>query len=440
MNSPRSRRRKDDTVPGALILTALVCGLPGLALAEAYAPTIPDTPAGHALAAWLDAFNSGDRGKFEAFETAHAPWLTTDREMELRARTGGYDLLSIDKGGRLWIAFRAKERASPAQVSGSLVVRSNDLDHISLLGLAPAGAAAEEIVLDEAERGRVIEGAAKLLEEFYVFPDAAKDTATRLSALQKHGEYRGITDGEVFATRLTDDLRALSHDKHFAVDYFSKAMPDEPPPRPHPDPRQLAANNCGFAKAEHLSPNVGYLKLQMFAEPEHCTTTAIAAMNFLADSDALIIDLRDTQGGAPRMTAIISSYLFNEPTHLDDIYDRQANATEQLWTFPYLPGKKLTGKPVFLLTSRRTFSAGEEFVYDLKTLRRATVIGEATGGGAHPLAPHRIDDHFFVRVPFGRFNNPISKADWEGVGVEPDVKVPAPQALGEALKRARSGS
>lgn len=117
--------------------------VPGLAFAAAPTPIIPNTPAGHALAAWLDAFNSGDRARFQSFQQAHAPWLSLDEEMKQRARTGGYDLLTIDQGDQLWIAFRLKERASSAQTLGSLVVRSSDADHIRLLRLAPAAAAAE---------------------------------------------------------------------------------------------------------------------------------------------------------------------------------------------------------------------------------------------------------------------------------------------------------
>jgi hypothetical protein len=423
-----------------LLLGALLSALPGLVLADAAAPHIPDTPAGHALASWLDAFNSDESARFESFEKAHAPWLSLDRQMGLRARTGGYDLVSIEGSGRLWIVFHVKGKVSPTQTFGSLVVRPNDPEHISLLDLAPADDKSAEIVLDEAERGRVIAGAAKLLGEFYVFPDVAKKTAARLEAQSKRGDYQGITDGEVLAVRLTDDLAALSGDKHLGVDYFAKEMSAEPPSsRPHPDPRHLAASNCGFEKADHYPPNIGYLKLNSFAEPDVCGSTAIAAMNFLADSDALIIDLRDNHGGAPRMAALICSYLFDEPTHLDDIYDRKENTTEQLWTFPYMPGKKFTGKAVYVLTSSRTFSVGEEFSYDLKSLKRATLLGETTGGGAHPAAPQRIDGHFFIRVPFGRFINPITKTDWEGTGVEPDIKVPAVDALDEALSRARSG-
>jgi hypothetical protein len=432
-------------MPTGPFLGALLCILPCLALADASAPPIPDTPAGHALALWLGAFNSGDSGKVESFAKVHAPWLVLDQEMGLRASTGGYDLVSIEGSGQLWIVFHVQGRVRPTPVFGRLVVRSNDPEHISLLGLVPAGAkpteiVVTEIVVDEAERSRVVEGAARLLQAFYVFPDVAKKTAARLEAQQKRGDYRGITDGEVFAVRLSDDLTALSRDKHLGVDYFTKEMPpEEPSSRPHPDPRKLAASNCGFEKADHYPPNIGYLKLNAFAEPDLCTSTAVAAMNFLADSDTLIIDLRDNHGGAPRMAALIASYLFDEPTHLDDFYDRKENTTEQLWTFPYMPGKKFTGKAVYVLTSSRTFSAGEEFSFDLKSLKRATLVGETTGGGAHAMAPHRIDGHFFIRVPFGRFMNPITKADWESTGVEPDIKVAATDALDEALRQGRSG-
>src|SRR5262249_870275 len=150
----------------------------------------------------------------------------------------------------------------------------------------------------------------------------------------------------------------------------------------------------------------------------------------------LIIDLREALGGSPAMVGVICSYLFDARIHLDDIEDHQERATEQIWTTPDLPGKKFTGKPVFVLVSGRTFSASEELAYDLKSLKRATLIGATTGGGAHTVAPHRIDEHFFIRVPFGRFVNPITKTDWEGTGVAPDVQVKAPEALDVALKLA----
>jgi len=421
------------------LLGALLSLLPVLTLADMSKPSFPDTPAGHALAAWLVAFNSGDRSVFESFEMNHAPWLNTDGEMGLRARTGGYDLLSIDQSETLWMTFRVKEKSSPAQIIGSLVVRSSDPNHVSLLSLAPAGTKPGQITVDGAERAGVIDGAARLIDEFYVFPDIARKVSAKLRKQLQRGDYRGITDGEVFAVRLDDDLQALSGDKHFQVDLYPEHVPDGAAtrPGPHRDPQQLAASNCGFEAAEHYRPNIGYLKLTEITAPESCAPTAIAAMNFIADSDALVIDVRDVRGGWPPMMALICSYLFDEPTHLDDSYNRKDNTIEQLWTSAYVQGKKFIGKPVFVLTSGRTFSGGEELSFDLKNLHRATIVGETTGGGAHPVAPHRIDENFIIRVPFGRIMNPITKADWEGTGVEPDVKVGALDALDEALRRAR---
>ena len=247
-------------------------------------------------------------------------------------------------------------------------------------------------------------------------------------------------NGNAFAEKLTHDLRDVSHDKHLSVLFTPVA---QPPGEPEVDPeaqarfrKYLAGVNCGFEKAEHLAPNIGYLKFNFFADPDSCAPTAVAAMNFLADSDAVIFDLRENGGGQPRMIALISTYLFDKPTHLNDLYNRKENTTDQYWTLPYVPGKKLAGKPVFVLTSKNTFSGAEEFSYNLKMLKRATLVGETTGGGAHPVAGHHIDDHFSINVPFARAINPISKTNWEGTGVEPDIKVPAADALTEARKRA----
>jgi C-terminal processing protease CtpA/Prc len=159
-------------------------------------------------------------------------------------------------------------------------------------------------------------------------------------------------------------------------------------------------------------------------------------MNYLAHADAIIIDLRENGGGDPKMIALVSTYLFSKPTHLNDLWERKSNTTQQYWTLPYVPGNRLEDKPAYVLTSKRTFSGAEEFSYNLKNLKRATIVGETTGGGAHPVRGQRIDDHFIIGVPFARAINPISKTNWEGTGVEPDVKVPAAEALATAQKLA----
>lgn len=202
--------------------------------------------------------------------------------------------------------------------------------------------------------------------------------------------------------------------------------------------REMDEINCGFRKAEQLDGNVGYLKFNMFAPPEICGPTASAAMNFLAGTRALILDLRDNGGGSPSMVAFVASYLFDRRTHINDLWTRRTDSTQEFWTQDSVPGRRFGGeKPVYVLTSANTFSGAEEFAYDLKTLKRATIVGETTGGGAHPVRGRRIDDHFMIGVPFARAINPITHTNWEGVGVEPDVKVSASEALATAQKLLR---
>jgi C-terminal processing protease CtpA/Prc len=136
------------------------------------------------------------------------------------------------------------------------------------------------------------------------------------------------------------------------------------------------------------------------------------------------------------MVSFVASYLFDAPTHVNDLYNRSENETRQYWTLPYVPGDRLVKQPVYVLTSKHTFSGAEEFTYDLKTQKRATIVGETTGGGAHPMAGHTVENYFMVFVPWGRPINPVTKKDWEGTGVEPDVKVPADDALATAEKLA----
>jgi C-terminal processing protease CtpA/Prc len=240
----------------------------------------------------------------------------------------------------------------------------------------------------------------------------------------------------VFSKMLTEHFRNVSHDKHLSVSFSPIRLPEESS-SPSPDAvaqyrAAMQEANCGFEKVEHLGGNVGYLKFNFFADPEVCGGTAIAAMNFLANVDALIVDLRQNGGGDPKMVALLSTYLFATQTHLNDLWERKSGETQQYWTLPYVPGKHLPSVPVYVLTSHRSFSGAEEFSNNLKVLKRATIVDEVTGGGAHPVAGHRIDDRFTIGVPFARAINPTTKTNWEGVGVEPDVKVPAADALATA--------
>ena len=259
--------------------------------------------------------------------------------------------------------------------------------------------------------------------------------AAALRANEKRGAYRSMHYGINLARKLTKDLREISHDQHAEVSFsFFLRPPKSSADQSAAEAQRMAASNCGFEKAEHLRPNIGYLKVDMFADLANCGRTASAAMNFVADGDALILDFRDNRGGGG-VGDLISSYLFDQRTHLGDVIDRAGKAYEG-WTSPEVPGKKFIGKPVFVLTSKRTFSAAEDLSYNLKIVKRATLIGEATGGGAHMVELKPIDDHFSVRVPVARSISPITKTNWEGTGVEPDVTVPADQALDVAVRLA----
>jgi C-terminal processing protease CtpA/Prc len=204
--------------------------------------------------------------------------------------------------------------------------------------------------------------------------------------------------------------------------------------------RQMEQINCGFEKLEILPGNVGYLKFNMFANPEICGATATTAMAFLQNVAALIVDMRDNGGGDPAMVAHVSTYLFADRTHLNDLWTRSTGETKEYWTLPELPGKRLAAQPVYVLTSSRTFSGGEEFTYNLKSLGRATIVGETTGGGAHPVRGERIDDRFTIAVPFARAINPITQTNWEGTGVAPDIAVPAADALEKAKELVRQSA
>ncbi len=273
-----------------------------------------------------------------------------------------------------------------------------------------------------------------------MFPETAKKMEQAVRERIGRKEYDQITSAKTLATTLQNHLQEVSHDKHLRVTYSAEPLPPEGR-NGGPSPEEIAERleflrtiNFGFEKVERLPGNIGYIDLRGFQSADLGGETVVAAMNFVANTDALIVDLRRNGGGDPAMVALISSYLFGpQPVHLNDLYFRPDNTTRQWWTLPYVPGKRYGDKKeVYVLTSKRTFSAAEEFTYNLKNLKRATIVGETTGGGAHPGGPRRINEHFAIWVPSGRAINPISKTNWEGTGVTPDVEVPADQALNVA--------
>jgi hypothetical protein len=322
------------------------------------------------------------------------------------------------------------QRSGSAQSSG----QSSGLDAASA---AVAGAGVPLAILapqvDAAERRRVIDGAVTELKEFYIFPDVGQKMADALLTHERRGDDDAETDGQTFASLLTMQMREASHDKHLRMVYQPEgALTNLGGPTAEELARyrnDMRRANCTFRKVTTVAHGIGYVKFDGFPEASVCRSTVARVMASLNGSDALIFDLRENHGGDPHMVAWVASYLFDKRTHLNDIYNRTQDRTEQFWTQSPVPGNRLANKPVYVLTSAETFSGAEEFCYDLKNLKRGTLIGETTGGGAHPAGPHRIDERFTIVVPDSRPINPISKSDWEGTGVTPDVKVDAEDAL-----------
>jgi hypothetical protein len=308
---------------------------------------------------------------------------------------------------------------------------------LMLAASGPQGSQQQQ--LDAAERKRVIDGAIANLKRHYIYPDAARKIASALLAHQNHGDYDTLTDGLEFAELLSTQMRDLSQDMHLDLIYSQRPLPDSPPaPTPEGAARYREAmqlSNCTFEKAEILPHNIGYLKLNSFPDPSVCAATATAAMAKVNNADAIIFDLRDNRGGFPGMVMQIAAYLFDHPEYM---YNPRENTSEHFWTKSPVPGNKLADKPVYILTSAKSISAAEHFTYDLKMLRRATLVGETTGGAGHSGVFHRIDDHFGIAIPETRAINPFSKNDWAVTGVQPDVKVKAADALETAQRLAET--
>lgn len=303
----------------------------------------------------------------------------------------------------------------------------------------PAQAAARET----SARTEVAEAVAAKVEADYVFADKGAAAARLVRKRVASGAYDKAADDKAFVEALTSDLYSVTKDKHLVVRFSAAGYP-APGPASEPTPAVRAAEllaekriNFSTPKAEVLAGNVGYLKIDQFHAAEDAGATLSAAMGFLANTDALIFDLRDNRGGDSATVALAISYLVPPSTHLVSFRNRNSAAEAQSWSVPFVPGGRWsTTRPVYVLTSGKTFSAGEEFAYDLQQLKRATVVGARSRGGANPGVIHPLNDHFRMFVPNEAAINPVSGTNWEGTGVSPDVEVASEQALGAAHRHA----
>jgi len=310
----------------------------------------------------------------------------------------------------------------------------------------PAQVRAQQVptTLSPAVQSAIVDSIATALIRTYIFLDTAEEMAELIRTRAAEGAYADCPAPLDFTRQLTADLQSISHDLHLRVSVRqpvsqqAETLPIEERIRRRNE--ALRRENYRFEKVEILPGNIGYLKFNNFIDAELAGATAVAAMNFLANAEAIIIDLRENGGGAPSMIQLLSSYFFAEPVHLNSFYIRQTDEWEQYWSYAHVPGPRMVDTPLYILTSERTFSAAEEFTYNMKNLERATLVGETTRGGAHPVTGATFAFEGFaigVSLPFGRAVNPITGTNWEGTGIVPHIAVAADDALDRALEEAR---
>jgi len=295
--------------------------------------------------------------------------------------------------------------------------------------------------LTAADKRAIVEQLGQVIEANYVFPDKAKIIAATLRRHLDAGDYDATPDKPMLARELTDDLIAASNDLHFAVgvdpawvaDYRAGEDPIRAAALREQERRDEARDNFGFDSVQRLDGNIGYVRFSHFADPELAYDAAASVMRFIENSDAVIFDLRYNNGGHLEMAQLLASQLFpgdKDQELFDYYYNKDGRRVERgQWVLPALPAKRLTGKPVYVLTGSTSFSAAEWFAYTLGKLGRATIVGERTAGGAHPVDRKPVGADFFLQVPIGQIRDPVDRSDFEGRGVVPDHAMASVDAL-----------
>ena len=289
----------------------------------------------------------------------------------------------------------------------------------------------------QTDKRMALDSVFSILEMKYIFPEVASKMENTVRARYLSGSYDTIQSAAVFAKLLTKQLQEISCDQHLKVEYSPRVTSSLTNEKKGSGNGYLnwllpllKENKYGIAEKKILAGNIGYLNLPLFGPLEYCADSIIGAMRFVENTDALIIDLRACRGSLDEYAIpFFASYFFQEPVHLSDFYDRAKDFTQQFWTAAWVPGKKYVNKPVYILTSGRTFSGGEAIAFSLQQQKRAVVVGEVTRGGAHPTELYEAGNLFKVAVPYARTIDPVTKTNWEGTGVQPDTLTPANKAL-----------
>lgn len=292
----------------------------------------------------------------------------------------------------------------------------------------PAFAAADT-PLNASARAAVLRTLVKEMNTYYIDPAVAKRVGSAITRKHAAGGYASATSTQAFSAALAKDLRALSGDLHFNARFDQASRERGGATEADSEGVMAVRSGYGIEKIERLPGNVAYIELRNFGPTEFVGPAFTAAMSLVAGADALIVDLRRNGGGHPASVAYFMSHFFplGDRRLLNTIYDRQSNTTDEYWTLASVTERYR--KPVYVLTSARTGSGGEECAYDFQTQKRATLVGETTAGAANPVGRFRVGHGIVVAIPTGRAINPVTKTSWEHVGVKPDIVVPAAQAL-----------
>ena len=291
----------------------------------------------------------------------------------------------------------------------------------------------------------VVQSLSQLINDNYVFPEIAKSTEENLKSKLNKGYFDKFETNETFAEALTESVQEINHDKHMRIRSNQKFQaPEQSPERMIEEQLdwidRSRTENAGFVTVKILDGNVGYLDLRGFAGMETGKPIADAYMKLMAKTDAIIVDLTKNGGGSPAMVQYLCSYFFNQKLHLNSLYWREGNRTDEFWTLDEVGGIKMPDIPLFVMTSSRTFSGAEEFSYNMQTQKRATLVGQTTGGGANPGRGFNINENLTVFIPTGKAINPITNTNWEGTGVIPEIKTETDSTFDKAYELAKKAA
>ncbi|HLF34450.1 MAG TPA: S41 family peptidase [Cyclobacteriaceae bacterium] len=275
----------------------------------------------------------------------------------------------------------------------------------------------------------------------YIFPEKSAEISAHLNKQLEKSVYQKFTDPRKLAEQIQSDINAVHRDGHLRINYNPDLQKELLKPLVEQSGidssmlKNQIKTNFSFKRVEILGGNIGYVEFTGFSGfVEQAKPTISSAFRFLSNSDAIIIDLRKNGGGSPWMVKHIASYFVIEKTRLNDIYDRRAGKTGEFWADPEEADNMKLSMPLYILTGKHTFSAAEDFTYAMQVNKRALIVGDTTGGGAHPTGPVSLGQGFVADIPFARSINYITQKDWEGTGVMPDVPVAEDQALIKAQK------